>query len=87
MLIERQVLITLEHFGIYENNIFLYDITKSAGIGYGTVIIQRVIITLLDTNPKICHICLTIKLERKIAKKWIKNKTCSIFQNKLCIVD
>lgn len=44
----------------------LYDIADWAGIGYSTVdlIIQRVIIAVLDTNLRACHIHWPIREER-----------------------
>lgn len=58
MPVERQVLIALKRFGIYGNGISLHDVVEWAGIGYGTVdlITQRVIIAVLDTNLRACHI-------------------------------
>lgn len=89
MSVERQVLIALKRFGAYENDMSLHDVADWARIRYGTVdlITRRVIIAVLDTNLRACHIRWPIEEERESAKEWVENQTCSAFRDGWYIVD
>lgn len=89
MSVERQVLMALKRFGAYENVMSLHDVADWAGIRYGTVdlITRRVIIAVLDTNLRACHIRWPIEEERESAKEWVENQTCSAFRDGWYIVD
>lgn len=58
MPVEKQVLIALKYFSIYENCISLHNIADWIGIRYDMVdfITWRVIITILDINLRDYHI-------------------------------
>lgn len=81
---KRQILIALKRFGAYENSISLDDIVEWAEIGYGTVrlITQKVIIAVLDTNLRACHIRWPIGQEKEVAKKWVEDQTYPTFRNR-----